>query len=382
MSLYSPALSNHAYRPLNRIRLLSLFTLGSSILSMASAQTYQTFDPPKSTSTMPLLITQEGQVLGVYISRANYLAFIRSPEGKYTTFVSPSPAGSLLSPTGLNSQGTIVGSYLIPTVGRYTVDLPFVRKSNGRLTTIKIAKTCVNGSDCEGNLALGINDSGTILGQYEDDNFLDVGFILGANGKLTSFKVPSESISDTNYGTHPASYSGINKSGAITGSYTATADGTSRGFVRAPNGKFTTFSVSGANSGIAYGTFPLSINDGGAITGYFTDGTNACRGFVRSPGGKVTVFTAPDLAPGICTFVPASINDSGAITGCYMDTSYVAHSFVRTAAGEFTSFEVPGASTQGYDGQGTCAVSINQAGVITGSWTDKSGNTHGFLRKP
>jgi hypothetical protein len=379
----SPALSNHVYRPLKNLRLLSLFTLGSSILSSASAQTYKTFDPPKSTYTAPSLITQEGQVVGFYYSNGpNVRGFVRSPEGKYTTFAFPETTGSLYSLTGLNAQGTIVGTYLIPPVDRYTVFLPFVRKSDGKLTTIEIPKSCVKPPDCIGNYGLGINNSGTILGQYEDDNFLDVGFILGANGKLTSFKVPSESIAGQNYGTHPASYSGMNKSGAITGSYTAAADGTSRGFLRAPDGKFTTFSVSGASSGPDYGTFPLSMNDDGAITGYFTDGKDGCRGFIRSREGKVTVFAPSDLAPGICFLVPASINPSGTITGYYTDTSYVVHSFVRTAAGDFTSFEVPGANTQTSDFEGTFAVSINPAGVITGYWNDKSGNTHGFIRTP
>lgn len=382
MSFRSPGLSNHGYNPLKYLRLLSLFTFGSSILSMSSAQTYKTFDPPKSTSTTASLITQEGQVLGVYSIGPESLGFVRSPEGKYKTFAFPETVGSLFSLTGLDTQGTIVGTYLIPPVDRYTVFLPFVRKSDGKLTTIKIPKSCVEPPDCIGNYGLGLNNSGTILGQYEDDNFLNLGFILSANGKFTSFKVPSESIAGQNYGTNPASHSAINKSGAITGSYSAAADGTSRGFLRAPDGKYTTFSVSGASSGPDYGTFPLSMNDDGAITGYFTEGKDACRGFIRSPEGKITVFAPSDLAPGLCFLVPASINSSGTITGYYTDNAYVVHSFVRTAAGKFTSFEVPGANTQSSDFEGTYAVSINQAGVITGYWNDKLGNLHGFIRTP
>ena len=381
MSFQRPALSNRAH-PLNHLRLLSLFTLCSSMLSMASAQTYHTFDPPKSTRTATSLITQEGQVLGIFNEGPKTLGFIRSPEGKYTTFSDPATNSSVSFVTGMDPQGTIVGSYTIPPVDRYTVYLPFVRKSDGKLTTINIPKSCVKPPDCIGNYALGINASGTILGQYEDDNFLDVGFILSASGKLTSFKVPSESIANENFGTHPASYSGINKSGAITGSYTSAANGTSRGFLRAADGKFTTFSVTGANSGANYGTFPLSINDNGVIAGYYTDGLDECGGFVRSAKGEITTFTPPDLAPGICFLVPASINASGTITGYYTNTSYVVHSFVRTAAGKLTSFEVPGANTQPSDFEGTFAVSINQAGVIAGYWNDKSGNTHGFIRTP
>ena len=241
---------------LKHLRLLSLFTFGSSLLSVAWAQTYQTFDPPKSTYTAPSVITQEGQVLGVYYNNGpNLLGFVRSPEGKYTTFAFPDALGSLFSLSGLDAQGTIVGTYTIPPVDRYTVFLPFERKSDGKLTTIKIPKSCVDPADCIGNYGLGINNSGTILGQYEDDNFLDAGFIVAANGKLTSFKVPSESIADKNYGTHPASNRGINKSGAITGSYTATADGTSRGFVRAPNGNSQHFRFPGPILGLLMARF-------------------------------------------------------------------------------------------------------------------------------
>jgi hypothetical protein len=380
MSFFNPASSIPACHLFKHLRLLSLFTLGSSILSMSSAQTYQTFDPPKSSLTMPSLINQEGQVAGVYDNGSRSLGFIRSAEGQFTTFPAPYPSSSL-AVTGLNSQGTMVGSYTIPPVNRYTVDLPFVRKSNGSLTTIKIPKTCVEPPNCEGNFGLGINNAGTILGQYEDDNFHYVGFTLSSSGKLTAFNVPDESITETNYDTYPAA-SGINQSGAITGHYTSAASGTARGFLRAPDGKVTTFSVSGASSGGDYGTFPLGINDDGAITGYFTKGSDSCAGFVRSPGGEITTFAPSDLAAGLCFLMPASINHSGTIAGYYMDNVDVYHGFVRTAAGEFTSFEVPGANTQSDSYEGTYAVGINDAGVITGFWNDKDGDTHGFVRTP
>lgn len=330
---------------------------------------------------MPSLITQEGQVSGVYDNGSRSFGFVRSPEGKFTTFPAPYPSSSLVV-TGLNAQGTMVGSYTIPPVNRYTVDLPFVRKSNGSLTTIKIPKTCVEPPNCEGNFGLGINSAGTVLGQYEDDKFHYVGFTLSSSGKMTAFNVPDESITETNYDTNPAAFSGINTSGAITGNYTSAATGTARGFLRAPDGKITTFSVSGATSGGDYGTFPLSINDDGAITGYYTNGTDSCRGFVRSPEGEITTFAPPNLAAGLCFFMPASINLSGTITGYYMDTVDVYHGFVRTAAGEFTSFEVPGANTESDSSEGTFAVGINNAGVITGYWNDKNGDTHGFVRTP
>jgi hypothetical protein len=73
------------------------------------------------------------------------------------------------------------------------------------------------------------------------------------------------------------------------------------------------------------------LNDFGAITGYYLDANNVYRGFVRNPEGKVTSFDAPaaDTTPGSYngTF-PVSINDEGAITGYYLDSKEVNHGFL------------------------------------------------------
>jgi hypothetical protein len=75
----------------------------------------------------------------------------------------------------------------------------------------------------------------------------------------------------------------------------------------------------------------VGLNDWGAITGYYLDANNVYHGFVRSPQGKVTTFDAPgaDLTPGDYngTF-PVSINDQGAITGYYLDAKNVNHGFL------------------------------------------------------
>src|SRR5215469_8855329 len=45
-----------------------------------------------------------------------------------------------------------------------------------------------------------------------------------------------------------------------------------------------------------------------------------------------------------------------------------------TTAGIFVTFDVPGAVG------GTFAAAINNEGVITGSWADANGTSHGYLR--
>ena len=74
----------------------------------------------------------------------------------------------------------------------------------------------------------------------------------------------------------------INPAGAITGAF-IDASGVLHGFLRAPDGTFTTFDAPGAGTGPGQGTVALSNNPAGAITGYYTDGNNVSHGFLRIP---------------------------------------------------------------------------------------------------
>ena len=56
------------------------------------------------------------------------------------------------------------------------------------------------------------------------------------------------------------------------------------GFVRAANGKITTFEVRGAGTGAHQGTIPISISAVGDITGTYIDASNVAalgRGNIR-----------------------------------------------------------------------------------------------------
>jgi hypothetical protein len=52
------------------------------------------------------------------------------------------------------------------------------------------------------------------------------------------------------------------------------------GFLRAPDGKLTTFDAPGAGTGYGQGTWGYWINKSGAITGYYCDAIT-CHGFLR-----------------------------------------------------------------------------------------------------
>ena len=72
-----------------------------------------------------------------------------------------------------------------------------------------------------------------------------------------------------------------------------------------------------------------------------------------------------------------SIDGQGSITGSYTDTYGTQHGFVRNPYGTITSFDPP-------KGRQTTATSINESGVIAGSYFYDWNNqvAQGFLRLP
>ena len=148
-----------------------------------------------------------------------------------------------------------------------------------------------------------------------------------------------------------------------------------------------TFDAPGAGTGpnqgtgcFAYTDCSVLINDSGAITGYYLDANNVYHGFLRSPDGKFTTLDAPgaDLTPGDFNgTLPNAINDAGAITGVYYDANNEGHGFLRSPEGAFTTFDVTG-GTIGT----TTPIALNLEGAIVGYYLDQNGVFRRFLRRP
>jgi hypothetical protein len=174
--------------------------------------------------------------------------------------------------------------------------------------------------------------------------------------------------------------SAITANGTIIGNYTD-ASGVQHGFVRTPAGTFANIDVPGATS-----TTPTDITPGGVITGWYCSATcypfpSPIGGFLRAPDGTFTTFTPP---PGGfivgSTYIyggpPPSINPTGDIAGTYIDPSLAEHGFLRTQDGAFSTIDVPGATDF------TEVTAINPAGAIIGDFCNPSTCYHGFLRTP
>ena len=254
-----------------------------------------------------------------------------------------------------------------------------------RIITFDAPGADLKPGDYNGTYPSAINDFGVIVGSYQSADTVYHGFLRSPDGKFTTFEAPSADTTAGSYnGTSPSS---INDLGVITGAF-SDATGLSHGFLRAPDGKFTTFDVPGAGG---YGSTPLAINLEGAVVGYYTDSTYSFHAFLRSPDGKFTTWIGPDACTGNgsegCYGSGAtSVNAVGTIAGGFEDNSgnFVHHSFARNAKGELKTFDVPGAGTGSYQGTGCpgCALGLNQLGAIAGIYSDANSVNHGFVRNP
>jgi uncharacterized membrane protein len=129
--------------------------------------------------------------------------------------------------------------------------------------------------------------------------------VRNPNGTVTIFDAPNV-CTDGTFAT------GINSAGVIVGGFCG------HGFLRSPNGAFSTFDIPGAD-----GTDPSAINSAGTTTGAYFAG-NKILGFVRSRNGAVTTF----LPPGATSVGPTAINAEGEVTGSYCDANSQLHGFL------------------------------------------------------
>ncbi len=143
----------------------------------------------------------------------------------------------------------------------------------------------------------GINDSGTIVGNYMGDAFLDnFGFAVDGVSAPSLYQPDGYVVSAINYPGLPVGFDntfvrGINDNGQIIGTYLNQLTGDSGGF-QLLNGAFTPLSYT-----------PIAINNLGQILGRDSSGNN----LIDTNGNLRNL--------GILPFAPTGFNDSGTIVG-------------------------------------------------------------------
>ena len=105
--------------------------------------------------------------------------------------------------------------------------------------------------------------------------------------------------------------------------------------------------------------------------------------------GRMIEFDAPGATTSVsaacgstCGTQALANNDAGAVTGAYTDANVVSHGFLRAPDGRLESFDAPGAGTMKGADQGTFPYSINYAGDIAGAVQNAANVFHGFIRHP
>jgi uncharacterized membrane protein len=374
-------------------RTLLLTVLCALFLSLAaSAQEARiiTFDAPgadtnvvDSNGTFSSDINGWGAITGYYIDSNNvYHGFLRSPEGKFTTFEAPGADTTIGSfngtiPSNINDLGVIAGSYYDANGSGHG----FLRSPSGKFTTFDVP-----GATNSNTTPRAFNIEGAVVGFYTDANFSFHAFLRSPNGKFTTWIGPDACTGNGSQGCFGSGASGINAFGTIVGGFEDNnGNFVHHAFVRDAEGKLKTFDVPGAGTGSYQGTgcpgCNLGLNQWGTVAGIWIDINSVNHGFVRSPDGKFTTYDAPGAGldagegTGCPSDCPVSLNDWGAITGVYIDVNFVYHGYLRGSEGKIVTVDPAGSIF-------TFPVGINDWGSITGYYADANSVFHGFLRIP
>lgn len=285
--------------------------------------------------------------------QTNVISALADP-GTFTTIDFPGSTNT--SPTDINADGEIVGTYLSATDGNTH---GFVRSRNEEFTSIDFPGAVFT-------FAAGINSSGDITGQYRlagEASNVRHGFLL-SEGEFTTIDPPGAIVTNA---------LGINDRGDIAGRYCAVLPclpgghiGNFHGFLLS-NGEFTTVDFPDAVL-----THAWKINPRRQILGVYV-GTDSRFHLYQLSDGE---FTTIDI-PGAIEVVPdlGGLNPRGDIVGGYCPaepcTIQNRRGFLLSGR-EFFSIDFPGATR-------TIPLGINARGEMVGVYADTSGGVHGFL---
>ncbi len=240
-----------------------------------------TFDAPNASFTAARGINNNGDIVGAYHDSSGDHSFLRTGS-TYVSIEPPSAKPGMTAAAGINNTGQVVGTFS-DAFGQHG----FLRASDGSFTVF------------DTYLPASINDRGEITGSVSSFALPTLGYVRDAAGNIVTFRVPGASQ------TRPA---GINNAGAIVGTYiTGGSYSIGHGFLRMPDGTFTTFDFPGLEP-TRMGTWAAAINNHGQIAGYLL---SYGYGFVRDPDGTFSLVTGPGQVN------ISGIDDSGRLVGYY-----------------------------------------------------------------
>jgi hypothetical protein len=269
--------------------------------------------------------------------------------GNYTFKTFAVPNSGTLGVEAINDNKVIVGYFSIPSGSPAGPFSGFQRSRRGAVTPIADPADGTNTF----TEALGINDKGTVVGEFFDSSANQYSGFFENQGVFTTYNLPGLSPGST------TAIEGINEPGDICGFYLDSSNfAILNSFVVTEDGQITKFSL----SPVTNFTEAVAINYRGVVVGTLEDASGIFHGFIRKPDGTVTVITVPNSSttPGLGT-TTLGINEDGWISGHFWDSLNVEHGYTRSPGGQFFQIDVPGATS-------TAGGGINNDGIVVGHY--------------
>jgi hypothetical protein len=291
---------------------------GAAQVTSGMAGGYQVLtlnDKKDPTFNQLLGINNEGLIAGYFGSgdagKPNKGYVLRPPFAQGDFGSENFPGSAQTQVTGLNDTGITVGFF--STTNAATAadnnNIGFWR-ANGRYHTVHYPT--MNNAKPPVNQLLGVNDTGTAVGFYNDSAGNAHGYAY--NLQTRRFKIV------TVQGATSLTATGINNGGATAGFY-MTANGATDAFLQFHHGRTITIAMQGASATQAFG-----VNDNDEVVGTYTTGTgnNAVTHGFTWMNGK---FTTVDYPMASSTTING-VNNEGDIVGFYTDAKGNTDGFV------------------------------------------------------
>ncbi len=216
--------------------------------------------------------------------------------------------------------------------------------SGGKYTVINWA-----GSD-NYTRALGINDSGEVVGDFLDSDGVTYHGFTYVKGTYKQYDVG---------GNVSTSIFGVNAAGDFAGAEGNAGEGILEGFTYI-GGKLTEFYANGTDATYAY-----AINSSNEVVGEYFDSSNVAHGYYRSASGAITQIAYPGAVATQCN----GINDAGEITGTYTESSGLTYGFTYVK-GKYASTDFAG------------TFGVNSKAAYVGYYWGVDGALSGYLASP
>ena len=293
-----------------------------------------------------------GRLVGSYVDASGiYHAYIRSPQGKYTSIELPDgPNLAYYFLHGINDAGTYVAR------AKVVDDIPrtYVGTFTGREELRFPGSVSTQGYN--------INQDGSIVGHYDSADGRRRGFIARPAGETTAQPVVPTSFNYTfeSIAVPGVAYLQLTASSDFEdyAGNTRSADGEKIVGFTLIDGVFTTYDFPGSQN-----TFFYALGNNGQAAGHYEDSNGLHHGVILE-NGELKQYDFPGAVE---TEIYGISDATGALTGNFIDASGVRRGF----SGE-TIIEFPGATATYAD--------FIAAGRLVGSYVDADGVYHPYIR--